>query len=93
MISWILFFTQSLSAAFTVLWRLVTFQNGIQMKYIETGVYVLAVGMFFQATEEYPEKFLWFQKWKRFILPVFSFIIVLILLNNSGNKDFFYEKF
>ena len=93
MISWILFFTQSLADAFTVMGRMVTFQNGIQMKYIETGVYVLVLGMLFQATEEYPEKFLWFQKYKRLILPIFSFIIVLILLNNSGNKDFFYEKF
>ncbi len=93
MITWILFFTQSLLAAFTVIWRMLSFQSGFQMKNIEMGLYVLLFGMLFQVTEEFPEKFVWFEKWKRFILPIFSLAIVLLILNNSGNKDFFYEKF
>lgn len=93
MITWILFFTQSLLAAFTVIWRMVSFQSGIQIRNIEMGLYVVLFGMLFQVVEEYPEKFERFAKWKRFILPIFSLVIVLLILNNSGNKDFFYEKF
>jgi D-alanyl-lipoteichoic acid acyltransferase DltB (MBOAT superfamily) len=93
MITWILFFTQSLLAAFTVIWRMVSFQSGIQIRNIEMGLYVVLFAMLFQVTEEFPEKFERFAKWKRFILPIFSLVIVLLILNNSGNKDFFYEKF
>jgi alginate O-acetyltransferase complex protein AlgI len=93
MITWILFFTQSLLAAFTVIWRMVSFQSGIQIRNIEMGLYVVLFAMLFQVTEEFPEKFEKFAKWKRFILPIFSLVIVLLILNNSGNKDFFYEKF
>ena len=93
MITWILFFTQSLLAAFTVIWRMVSFQSGIQIRNIEMGLYVVLFGMLFQVAEEFPEKFERFAKWKRFILPIFSLVIVLLILNNSGNKDFFYEKF
>ncbi len=93
MITWILFFTQSLLAAFTVIWRMLSFQAGIELKNIEMGIYILIFGMLFQIVEEFPEKFQWFEKWKRFVLPIFSLAIVLLILNNSGNKDFFYEKF
>lgn len=93
MITWILFFTQSLLAAATVIWRMISFQSGFQMKNIEMGIYVLLFGMLFQVVEEFPERFQWFEKWKRFVLPIFSLAIVLLILNNSGNKDFFYEKF
>ena len=93
MITWILFFTQSLLAAFTVIWRMVSFQSGIQIRNIEMGLYVVLFAMLFQVAEEFPEKFERFAKWKRFILPIFSLVIVLLILNNSGNKDFFYEKF
>jgi alginate O-acetyltransferase complex protein AlgI len=57
MITWILFFTQSLLAAFTVIWRMVSFQSGIQIRNIEMGLYVVLFAMLFQVTEEFPEKF------------------------------------
>ena len=93
MITWILFFTQSLLAAATVIWRMISFQSGIQMRNIEMGLYIIFFAMLFHVSEEFPEKFERFEKWKRFLLPIFSLAIVLLILNNSGNKDFFYEKF
>ncbi|HNB99763.1 MAG TPA: MBOAT family O-acyltransferase, partial [Leptospiraceae bacterium] len=93
MISWILFFTTSLKAGFTVIWRVLTMKDGFPIGNLELGIYVTIFGMLFQLSEEYPEKFQWIQKIKPALLPIFSFIIVLLILNNSGNKDFFYEKF
>ena len=72
---------------------MISFQSGIQMRNIEMGLYIIFFAMLFHVSEEFPEKFERFEKWKRFLLPIFSLAIVLLILNNSGNKDFFYEKF
>ncbi len=91
-IPWNLFFTSNLKQGFVVISKILTFSKGLSMNYIETGFYVLIFGIIFHLSEEFPAFFKRFDKYKKFIIPVLSFILVLILLN-SNNKDFFYEKY
>ena len=91
-ITWNLFFTKNLSDAWFVISRIVLFSKGFTMPYIETGIYVTILGILYHLSEEHPDKFYVKEKYKKYLLPIFGLIFVLVILNSS-NRDFFYGKY
>lgn len=93
MITWILFFTSDVSSALTIIERIFTLKSGMLIPEWETGLYGIVFTFLFHLGEDYSHKFLWLEKWKKFILPILGILLFLMLIEKSGNIDFFYEKF
>jgi D-alanyl-lipoteichoic acid acyltransferase DltB (MBOAT superfamily) len=92
-VTWVLFFAKDVSTAFLVIGNILMFKNGLSLSYAETGIYAMVFTIFFHFVQEFPEKFAFLDKYKLRNLPIFALIIILTLLNNEGNIDFFYTRF
>ncbi|PJZ70163.1 acyltransferase [Leptospira perolatii] len=93
-ISWILFFTPSVGAAFDAVARIFTWAGGQALPNWEPCVSALLIAMLFHASEEWPEKFALQDKTKKRLLPFAWIVLLLVLLGTSaGNADFFYGRF
>ncbi|EQA36209.1 membrane-bound O-acyltransferase family MBOAT [Leptospira inadai serovar Lyme str. 10] len=90
-ISWILFFTPTVSTAFDAVGRILTWAPGQDFPNAEPCVFALIVAIFFHCTEEWPEKFRIPDRIKAFTLPL-AWVLILLALPN-GNADFFYGQF
>ncbi|MDX1961254.1 MAG: MBOAT family O-acyltransferase [Leptospiraceae bacterium] len=92
-ITWILFFTKDIRTSVMMLGKIFTFSKGAELAYAETGVYATFFAALFHLQQEYPERFEFIQPYKKFIIPFFALLILLVLINNSGNMDAFYGRY
>ncbi|MCB1189554.1 MAG: MBOAT family protein [Leptospiraceae bacterium] len=92
--SWIFFFTPDFSTAISVIQNILIFKSGKGLNEYEMIVYIFVFTAIFHYFQEKPEKFTNLTKAKKYLFPVFSLIMILLLINyGGGNFDFFYSQF
>jgi alginate O-acetyltransferase complex protein AlgI len=93
-ITWILFFTKDISTASIVITKILTFQEGIFLTNLETGIYTGILVFIFHLLEEFPEKVQISSRIKNSLVPFLSIIVYLYIISKGGsNIDFYYTKF
>lgn len=94
MITWVLFFTPNFSTAFSIVKKILTNSIGLFPTGFESGIYAIIFTFIFHLGEEFPEKFKKIKYLQKYLIPIFSIILFIVLVQKSGsNIDFFYEKF
>lgn len=92
--SWIFFFTPDFSTAISVIKNILTFQGGKGLNEYETILYIFLFAALFHYFQEKVERFKKLKKTKKVLFPIFTLIMVLLLINfGGGNFDFFYSQF
>ena len=92
--SWIFFFTPNFSTAISVIFNIISFRSGKGLNDYELILYIFGFAALFHYFQEKPETFTELHKFKKYLLPFFSLITILLLINyGGGNFDFFYSQF
>jgi D-alanyl-lipoteichoic acid acyltransferase DltB (MBOAT superfamily) len=95
LISWVLFFTKDVGSALTVIYRIISFQNGKSLGALETIFFGLFAVVVFHILEEKPEilEKINSRIKKISIIPVSILVILGVFAFGSNNLDFFYARF
>jgi len=94
MISWVLFFTKDIHSFLSVGKNIVTFSGGMQLQNTEIVFYAIAITYLFHRFQETPEMLTRFHKMEEYLLPLVSLVLlILLVLNESGNMDNAYGRF